>query len=60
MKLREKIIEQRLRKEIFKLENQFGFMLKRTTMVAIYLLRRLIKRYRESKRNWHMVYRKTL
>ena len=42
MKLWERVIEQRLRHEITISENQFGFMPERSTMEAIYLLRRPI------------------
>ncbi|KAL5184476.1 LINE-1 retrotransposable element ORF2 protein [Glycine soja] len=40
MKLWERVIERRLRKETQVTENQFGFMPGRSTMEAIYLLRR--------------------
>lgn len=45
MKLCERVIEQRLRKKTRVIENQFGFMLGRSTMEAIYLLRRVMEQY---------------
>ena len=50
MKLWERVIEYRLRLKTTISENQFGFMLGRSTMEAIYLLRRLLERYREKKK----------
>ena len=47
MKLWERVIEGRLRKEISISENQFGFMPGRSTTEAIHLIRRLIKMYRD-------------
>ena len=37
-------------------ENHFGFMPGRSTTEAIHLLRPLIERFRERKRNLHMVF----
>ena len=37
-------------------ENHFGFMPGRSTTEAIYVLRRLIKKYRERKKDLHMVF----
>ena len=45
MKLWERVIEQRLRRETTISDNQFDFMPGRSTMEAIYLLRRLMERY---------------
>ena len=45
MKLWERVIERRLRKDTQVTENQFGFMPRRSTMEAIYLLRRVIEQY---------------
>lgn len=42
----ERMIEHRLRYETIVLENQFGFILGQSTMEAIYLLKRLMEKYR--------------
>ena len=56
MKFWERVIEHRLRQNIKISENQFGFMLGQSTTEAIHLLRQLIERFRESKRNLHIVF----
>jgi len=56
MKLCERVIERRLRKNISVSENQIGFMPGRLTTEAIYLLRRLIKLYRDRKVDLHLVF----
>ncbi|GLS47117.1 hypothetical protein GCM10007884_51210 [Methylobacterium brachythecii] len=56
MKLWERVIEQRIRRETEVTENQFGFMPGRSTMEAIYILRKLMEKYREKKKNLHMVF----
>jgi len=55
MKLWEMVIERRLRKDT-STENQFGFMPGRSTIKAVYLLRRLIGLYRDRKVDLHMVF----
>ncbi|GJV68078.1 retrovirus-related pol polyprotein LINE-1 [Tanacetum coccineum] len=56
MKLWERVIERRLRREARVLENQFGFMLERSTTEAIHLLRSLIEKYKETQRDLHMAF----
>jgi hypothetical protein len=56
MKLWKRIIEHRLRGVTNVTENQFGFMIERSTMEAIFLIRQLMKRYREQKKDLHMIF----
>ena len=56
MRLWEKVIEHRLRQNVTISENQFGFMPGRSTTEAIHLLRQLIERFRERKKNLYMVF----
>nr|GEW55862.1 hypothetical protein [Tanacetum cinerariifolium] len=56
MKLWERVIERRLRRETKVSENQFGFMPGRSTTEAIHLLRSLMEKYRERQRNLHMAF----
>jgi hypothetical protein len=55
MKLWERVIEHRLKTATSVTQNQFGFMPRRSTMEAIFLLRQLMERYREQK-DLHMVF----
>jgi len=56
MKLWEKVTEHRLRQNVKISENQFGFMSGRSTTKVIHLLHQLIERFREKRRNLHMVF----
>jgi hypothetical protein len=50
------IIEHHLRGVINVTENQFDFMPKRSTMETIFLIRQLIERCREQKKDLHIVF----
>jgi hypothetical protein len=56
MKLWERIIEYRLRGVTNITEKQFGFMPRRSTMDAIFLIRQLMERCREQKKDMHMIF----
>jgi hypothetical protein len=56
MKLCERIIKHRLRGVTNITENQFDFMPGRSTMETIFLIRQLMERYREQKKDLHMVF----
>jgi len=56
MKLWERVIERRLQRDVSISENQFGFMLGRSTLEAIYLLRRIMGLYRDRNVDLHMVF----
>nr|GEV63279.1 hypothetical protein [Tanacetum cinerariifolium] len=56
MKLWERVIERRLRRETRVSENQFGFMPGWSTNKEIHLLRSLIKKYRERQRDLYLAF----
>ena len=56
MKLWEMIIKHRLKHHAKIVENQFGFMSGQSISEAIHLLRRLIERFKVSKRDLYMIF----
>ncbi|GJW99695.1 retrovirus-related pol polyprotein LINE-1 [Tanacetum coccineum] len=56
MKLWERMIQRRLRRETSVSENQFGFMPGRSSVEAIHLIRSLMVKYRERQRDLHMAF----
>jgi hypothetical protein len=56
MKLWEMIIEHHLWGVTNVTENQFGFMAGRSTMKTIFLIRQLMERCREQKKDMHMIF----
>ena len=56
MKLCERVIEQRLRGTMQISTNQFGFMPGRSTTEAIFLIRQVMERFREQKKDLHLVF----
>ena len=56
MKLMRMVIEYRLRRITSVSEKQFDSMPGRLTLPAIYLLRRLVEKYREKNKDLHMVF----
>jgi hypothetical protein len=56
MKLWERVSEHRLREMTYIIMNQFGFMFRRSTMKAIFLIKQVIERYKEQKKDLHMVF----
>jgi len=56
MKLWERVIEQRLRGTTQISTNQFGFMPGRSTTEAIFLIRQVMERFREQKKDLHLVF----
>ena len=56
MKLCDRVIEQRLQETMQISTNQFGFMLGRSTTEAIFLIRHVMERFREQKKDLHLVF----
>jgi hypothetical protein len=56
MKFWERVIEHHLRRLTRMIQNQFGFMPGRLTMEMIFLVRQLMGRYREEKKDLHMIF----
>ncbi|GMP39534.1 hypothetical protein CsSME_00010329 [Camellia sinensis var. sinensis] len=56
MKVWERVMKHRLRDITKMSENQFRFISGRSTMEAIYFLRKVIEKYREKKRGIHMIF----
>jgi hypothetical protein len=56
MKLRERIIEHRLREVTNVTENQFDFMPGRSTMDAIFMISQLMEKCREQKKDLHLIF----
>ena len=56
MKLWERIIEARIRKEVIIAEKQFGFMPGRSTTDAIYCLKMLFKKWTEEQKAVHCAF----
>jgi Reverse transcriptase (RNA-dependent DNA polymerase) len=56
MKLWERVIEHRLRKLTTVSKNQFGFMSGRSIMDMIFLIRQLMERHREQKKDLYMIF----
>jgi Reverse transcriptase (RNA-dependent DNA polymerase) len=57
MKLWERVIKHRLRKQTTVSKNQFGFMPGRFTAIeTIFLIKQLMERYREQNNDLHMIF----
>ena len=56
MKIYERVIEARIRDETNVSEEQFGFMPRRGTTDAIFILRQVMEKYREKEKEMHLVF----
>ena len=56
MKLWGRVNEHQLKRMTSVSKNQFGFMPRRSTIEAVFLIRQLIERFREQKKDLHMVF----
>ena len=56
MKIYERVIEARIRDETNVSEEQFGFMARRGTTDAIFILRQVMEKYREKEKEMHLVF----
>ncbi|KAK3545783.1 hypothetical protein QTP70_012755 [Hemibagrus guttatus] len=56
MKLWERVVEARLRKVVEICEQQYGFMPRKSTTYAIFVLRILMEKYRDGQRELHCVF----
>ncbi|GKF54896.1 retrovirus-related pol polyprotein LINE-1 [Tanacetum coccineum] len=56
MKLWERVIERRVRRETEVSENQFGFLPGRSSMEAIHIIRTLMEKYRERQKDLHLAF----
>ena len=55
MKLWERVVEARLRREVTISEQQYGFMPRKSTTDAMFVLRVLMEKYREGQKELHCV-----
>jgi hypothetical protein len=56
IELWERVIKHRLRRLTTVSKNQFDFMSGRSIMEVIFLIRQLMERYREQKKDLHMIF----
>lgn len=54
--LLKRVIERRIRRKKSLTENQFSFMLERSTVEAVYLLRGIIEQYRMDQQDLHLIF----